>query len=152
MGKSWFGTQSAPKPYTGPRVVESGVFDLGITGPQAIALLTTAPGLAQWLATPTRFAAGRGATIEFLDGDETFGGSFALLDIPDRVVIVTERHGEIEVRLAFRHAPVRATVTMTCVAKDDREAAVIAVRLRETMARLGTAMRDEPTSSVDAPA
>ncbi len=148
MGRSWFGTQSAPKPYTGPRVVESGVFDLAIAGPQAIALLTTAAGLERWLATPTRFSGGRGATIEFVDGEQAFGGSFALLDIPDHIVIVTELHGEIDVQLAFRHTPVRATVSMTCVAKDDREAATIGERLRATMTRLGAALRDEPATSV----
>ncbi len=141
MGKSWFGTQPASKPFAGPRVAHRAETDLGITGAAAIALLTSAEGLAQWLATPTRFSAHRGGTLEFMDGEfpggeRNFGGSYALLDIPDHIVLVTELHGEIEVRFAFQQQPGHASVTMTCVAADDREAPVLDARVRATMDRL----------------
>ena len=145
MGKSWFGTQPASKPYEGPRIEERGETELAITGAEAVALLTTAEGLERWLAAPTRFSKHRGGTMEFTDGDRVFGGSFALLDVPERIVIVTELHGEIDVRLSFPRSGARASVTMTCVAADEREVAALQVRLRETTARLIAAL-GEPSA------
>ena len=142
MGKSWFGTQPASKPYTGPRVEERADIVLTLPGANAIALFTTADGLARWLALPTRFSTHRGGTIDFIEGDTTFGGSYTLLDVPDRVVLVTERHGEIDVRFDFRRAPGHAVVTMTCVASEAREEATLRTRLQETMARLLDALGD----------
>lgn len=141
MGKQWVGFQTATKPAPGRTVVEQCGFTVA-SPVDLIALLTTRPGLERWLAPTTAFSSRLGGTLDFSDASGTFGGSFTSIDVPHRVVLVTERHGEIAVALDVRSEPVRvdARVSRFVAAGDDESAQRVIMRtaierLREECAR-----------------
>lgn len=116
MGRSWIGFQPPVKRPTGQRVVVSASFPVALPDSQVVALLTTAEGLSQWLATVVTFSGRRGGNLDFRDEQGDFGGSYSDLDIPRRVTLITERHGEVAVVLDLRTAR-SLTVTVTRLAE-----------------------------------
>lgn len=124
MGKQWVGFQTLARPVQGRTIVEQ----LRFTVPSAaglVALVTTANGLRRWLADTTTFSPRLGGTIDFVDEVGAFGGSFTRLDVPHRVVLVTERHGEIAVGIDVRTEPptVDARVSRFIADGEDEDAA-----------------------------
>lgn len=131
-----------PKEISGPRVSESARFGSRLPSVDVVALLTTGEGLSRWLGTPTHFAAQRGRRLSFTDGDVAFTGSYSLIDVPSRVVIVTDLHGEIDIRTELRRTPGEVAVTITAVATDDADAARLRGLADDTLARLRGACGD----------
>jgi hypothetical protein len=62
-------------------------------------LLTTQPGVESWLVSFTKFEARLGAKLKFSLEGENYGGTYARIDIPKRVILLTELHGELDFRL-----------------------------------------------------
>jgi hypothetical protein len=46
-----------------------------------------------------KFDARLGAKLKFSIAEENYGGTYARIDIPKRVILLTELHGEIDFRL-----------------------------------------------------
>ena len=141
MGKQWVGFQTATKPLPGRTVVEQLEFTVA-SAVDLIALLTTRPGLERWLAPITAFSSRLGGTIDFSDASGTFGGSFTGVDVPHRVVLVTERHGDIAVSLDVRSEPVRFQARVSRFVAEGVDESVqravmraVVERLREECAR-----------------
>ena len=134
MGENWVGFQTSPKSGPGTTHTEAAQFVLGITPVQFVALLTTADGLQQWLATPTKFELRRGGSMRFADGEDTFGGSYTVVDVPKRVIVVTERHGEIDVQ--FNPRTSRVELTLRRFVRADEDAAAVVDQLRSTVSAL----------------
>ena len=74
-------------------------------------LVIAAEGIASWLAKAIKFDARLGAKLRFelhpadesSEGEKTvFGGTYISLVIPKNIILTTERHGEISVRLRQR--------------------------------------------------
>lgn len=89
-----------------------------------------------------RFDARPGGKLRFISrGDDGYGGTYSLIHVPRRVIVVTERHGELDFRLSDRgdHTPLdlRATRMSTVeeapgwIALIDEVASALAAHLRE---------------------
>jgi uncharacterized protein YndB with AHSA1/START domain len=66
---------------------------------KVLKFLTTQQGVETWLVNFTKFDARLGAKLKFSFGEENFGGTYARIDIPKRIILLTEIHGEIDFRL-----------------------------------------------------
>ena len=136
MGRTWVGFQPTTKPVAGSTVVERDSFDAGIDDPALVRLLTTADGLAAWLAPTTAFTDRRGGNIDFTADDGTFTGTYSLIEIPRHITLITDRHGEIDVRIDVRARPTQVSVTITCVVPDGTDASSARQRARDVIAGL----------------
>lgn len=62
--------------------------------------LITREAVSSVLDETVRFDARHGGKLRFLSkGDDGYGGTYSLIQVPKRVIIVTERHGELDFRL-----------------------------------------------------
>lgn len=128
MGRSWVGFQPAHRPIAGVTHVERRSIEVGISDGALVALLTTREGLACWLGDTTAFSARPGGNIDFTDASGTYGGSFTVIDIPRRVTLVTERHGEIDLVIDARRRPTVLSASITrVIAQQEESSPVVAV-------------------------
>ena len=137
MGRTWIGFQPVVKPAAGTVMVEEGRFAAGLHDPEIVALLTTARGLAQWLAPTTAFSDRRGGNIDFIAADGSFTGSYSLIEVPAHVVLVTDRHGEIDVRVDVRTSPTTVHVSIRCFVPDGADTEAARARSREVIDAIG---------------
>ena len=136
MGKQWVGFQPATTPVAGRSLVERSSFDAAIPDARLVALVTTRAGLEDWLATITAFSDRRGGSVEFADAKGAFGGTFTLVDAPRQVVLVTERHGEIDIRIDVRQRPSRVSVVISRFVPDTEDEGVAISAMRDVVERL----------------
>lgn len=81
---------------------------------QVFSALISEEVISRVLDDTVRFDARPGGKLRFLSsGDAGYGGTYSLIKVPTRVIIVTERHGELDFRLSDKgpHTPadIRAT-------------------------------------------
>ena len=141
MGRSWVGFQPAHRPIAGVTHVERRTIEVGISDGTLVALLTTADGLARWLGATTAFSARPGGNIDFTDDAGTYGGSFTVIDIPRRVTLVTERHGELDLALDARRRPTRLTASITRVIAEQEEPVPVVALLQGVLDALEVSCR-----------
>jgi hypothetical protein len=100
MTDSWVGFRPSPKrDETRPTASQNFETSTDLLIPKVLKLLTTQHGVESWLVSFTKFDARLGAKLKFsLDG-ENYGGTYARIDIPKRVILLTEFHGELDFRL-----------------------------------------------------
>jgi hypothetical protein len=100
MSDGWVGFRPSPKK-DDSRPTASQVFEVSsdLLIPKVLKLLTTQQGVESWLVTFTKFDARLGAKLKFALNDENYGGTYARIDIPKRVIFLTEYHGELDFRL-----------------------------------------------------
>lgn len=100
MSDSWVGFRPSPK-RDDSRPTASQVFELSsdLLIPKVLKLLTTQQGVENWLVSFTKFDARLGAKLKFSLNGENYGGTYARIDIPKRVIFLTEYHGELDFRL-----------------------------------------------------
>jgi hypothetical protein len=100
MSDSWVGFRPSPKK-DDSRPTASKVFEVSsdLLIPKVLKLLTTQQGVESWLVSFTKFDARLGAKLKFTLNDENYGGTYARIDIPKRVIFLTEYHGELDFRL-----------------------------------------------------
>ena len=124
---------SVPKPEPGQTIVESKTFTSACNDVETLVQLTTEAGLSAWIDPVTRFDTRRGGSIHFEPG---YGGSYSLVQIPRHVVLLTERHGEISVKVNVKARPIAVDVTITrfVVATEDEEQ--VRALLRNTISAL----------------
>jgi uncharacterized protein YndB with AHSA1/START domain len=142
MGKQWIGFQGAAKPVPGRQLVESAVIEAALGNPEIVALLTTRAGLERWLGAASAFSDRPGGSIDFIAPDGGFGGSYTLIDIPRRVVLVTEKHGEVDIRLDVRTRPTRLSVTVTRFVADTEDGASAHAVMLEAIEAISRACAD----------
>lgn len=136
MGRTWVGFQPASKPQPGRRLIKQAAFPVVISPAAVVALITTQTGLEQWLARITEFSERRGGNIDFLADDGPFTGSFTRVDVPRAVVLMTDRHGEIAMRLDDRTVPARLDVKVTRFLVDTEDEEVVGAQLQQVIAAL----------------
>lgn len=137
MGKQWVGFQSVAKPVPGHTHVESARLTSSLPDADIVALLSTRAGLERWLGQVRSFNGRQGGSIDFSGPDGTFGGSYTLLDIPRRVVLVTDRHGELDFRMDVRVRPLVLSVRVTRFMADEEDAAAAQALMREVIDAIG---------------
>jgi hypothetical protein len=100
MSDSWVGFRPSPKK-DDSRPTASQVFEVSsdLLIPKVLKLLTTQQGVESWLVSFTKYDARLGAKLKFTLNDENYGGTYARIDIPKRVIFLTEYHGELDFRL-----------------------------------------------------
>ena len=101
MSDSWVGFRPSPKK-DDSRPTASQVFEVSsdLLIPKVLKLLTTQQGVESWLVSFTKYDARLGAKLKFTLNDENYGGPYARIDIPKRVIFLTEYHGELDFRLS----------------------------------------------------
>jgi hypothetical protein len=76
----------------------------------AIQLISTEAGLSSWLGKLAKFDFRQGAKLKY--GEEGFGATFALIQVPKRFVIVAETLGEVDVRFREKKNGYDLTITV----------------------------------------
>ena len=100
MTDSWVGFRPSPKrDDTRPTASQDFETSTDLLIPKVLKLLVTQQGVESWLVTFTKFDARLGAKLKFTLNDENYGGTYARIDIPKRVIFLTEFHGELDFRL-----------------------------------------------------
>jgi hypothetical protein len=100
MSDSWVGFRPSPKKDDSrPIASKSFSFSTQLMIAKVLKLLTERDGVQSWLVEFTKFNCQLGAKLRFTIGEENYGGTYARIDIPKRVVLLTELHGEIDFKL-----------------------------------------------------
>ena len=136
MGRTWIGFQPATKPVPGHTLIERASFPVTISPAAVVALITTRAGLSAWLASVTEFSNRRGGNIDFLAEDGPFTGSFTRVDVPRAVVLMTDRHGELAIRLDDRAEPMQVEIVVTRFVVDTEDATAVNATMRNVIASL----------------
>jgi hypothetical protein len=135
--KPWVGTTSIPKPQPGQTILESATFTSTLSDADTFRRFTTAEGLGQWLDTVTTFDSRRGGTLKFESG---FGGSYSLIRVPAQVVLATDIHGEIDIRMDPKRSPMRVDVTITRFVRVDEDLDGIRSAVQRTLNAIRTCL------------
>lgn len=100
MSDSWVGFRPSPK-RDDSRPSASARFEAtsNLLIAKVLKLLTTQAGVESWLVTFTKFDARLGAKLKFTSNEENYGGTYARIDIPKRIILLTELHGELDFQL-----------------------------------------------------
>jgi hypothetical protein len=100
MTDNWVGFRPSPK-RDESRPTASQKFEVSspLLIPKVLKLLTSQQGVESWLVSFTKFDARLGAKLKFTLDNENYGGTYARIDIPKRVILLTEYHGELDFRL-----------------------------------------------------
>lgn len=137
MGRTWVGFQPVVKPVSGPLHSEEAELSATVSDAEIVRLLTTASGLAAWLAPTTAFSDRRGGNIDFTSDSGAFAGSYSLIEVPRHVVLVTDRHGEIDVRVDVNAVPTTVRVRVRCAVPEGEDVGIVAGRARSIISSLG---------------
>lgn len=132
-GRTWVGTGSVPKPQPGQTIVESSSFTSRCDDVETLVQLTSEAGLSAWIDPVSAFDTRRGGDIVFEPG---YGGSYSLVQIPRHVVLLTERHGEISVKVNVKAKPIAVDVTITRFVVETEDVDVVRALLQTTIAAL----------------
>ncbi len=118
MNINWVGFRSSPKPPVGAQKLSiESELEPRLNIGQALQLFTTSSGLSSWLAPVAKLDARQGGAITFSDEPEA-SGAFSMLNIPKRVVLVTQKLGGLDASFRERaelpgQASVRLKLTVT---------------------------------------
>lgn len=100
MSDSWVGFRPSPKrDESRPTASQSFEATSDLLIAKVLKLLTTQVGVESWLVAFTKFEARLGAKLKFALDGENYGGTYARIDIPKRIILLTELHGELDFRL-----------------------------------------------------
>lgn len=114
MSDSWVGFRPSPKKDASKTAATLNIeFSSDLLIAKVLKFLTSQDGLESWLLRFTKFDARLGAKLKFTVGDENYGGTFARIDIPKRIILLTELHGEIDFRLVEKKDGTDISLTIT---------------------------------------
>jgi hypothetical protein len=100
MSDSWVGFRPSPKKdESRPVAKKLFSYSTNLLIAKVLKLLTTQEGVESWLVEFSKFQSQLGAKLRFTSGEENYGGTYARIDIPKRIVLLTELHGEIDFKL-----------------------------------------------------
>lgn len=83
--------------------------------------LISQEAISQILDETVRFDARQGGKLRFISrGDDGYGGTYSLIHVPSRVVMITERHGELDFRLSDKGdaTPLDLRATRMCTPEE----------------------------------
>ncbi|MFM1994589.1 MAG: hypothetical protein RLZZ610_106 [Actinomycetota bacterium] len=122
MTDSWVGFRPSPKrDESRPTASKSAELTSKLLIAKVLKLLTTQSGVESWLVPFTKFDARLGAKLKFSVGEENYGGTFSRIDIPKRVILLTELHGEIDFRLTEKKDGTDVYVSCTKTLNDSEK-------------------------------
>ena len=104
--------------------------------------LTSRAGIDALLDETVRFDARQGGKLRFISqGDDGYGGTYSMIRVAKRVIILTEIHGELDFRLsdkgAITEVTVKASRLSTPEGKSDWES-----RVASLMGQLGDVVKE----------
>jgi hypothetical protein len=122
MSDSWVGFRPSPKRDESKQVATQ-AFELNtnLLIPKVLKLLTSREGVESWLVSFTKFDARLGAKLKFSIDEENYGGTYARIDIPKRVILLTELHGEIDFRLKEKNDGTDISLSFTKTLRDEEK-------------------------------
>jgi hypothetical protein len=122
MSDSWVGFRPSPKRDESKQVVNQALdWSTNLLIAKVLKLLTTREGVESWLTSFTKFDARLGAKLKFSIGEENYGGTYARIDIPKRVILLTELHGEIDFRLTEKKDGTDISLIFTKTLNDEEK-------------------------------
>lgn len=100
MSDNWVGFRSVPKGDPN-RKLEKRKFEYTLTteGPKVVNSFLKQEQFESWFGEVERFDARQGGRITFRRESQQFQGAFSRIQIPKLISLVTEFHGEIEMKL-----------------------------------------------------
>jgi len=85
--------------------------------------LTSRVGIDSLLDETVRFDARQGGKLRFISqGDDGYGGTYSMIRVAKRVIILTEIHGELDFRLSDKGATTEVTVKASRLATPEERA------------------------------
>jgi hypothetical protein len=106
--------------------------------------LTSRPGIDALLDETVRFDARQGGKLRFVSqGDDGYGGTYSMIRVAKRVIILTELHGELDFRLSDKGShtdvTVKASRLSTAEEKDSwlERVSAIATNLSRVVSEVG---------------
>ena len=89
----------------------SHVFEVSVPASEVFTLLTSRDGIDVLLDETLRYDARQGGKLRFLSsGDDGYGGTYSRIQVGKRVILLTERHGELDFRLKEKGAATEITL------------------------------------------
>jgi hypothetical protein len=114
MSDSWVGFRPSPKrDESRPSASHSFQVASDLQIAKVLKLLNTQVGVESWLVSFTKFDARLGAKLKFTLNEENYGGTYARIDIPKRIILLTELHGELDFRLTEKKDGTDITLVCT---------------------------------------
>lgn len=114
MSDGWVGFRPSPKRDESKTAATLNLeFSSKLLIAKVLKLLTTQEGVESWLVSFSKYKAQLGAKLRFSVGEENYGGTYARIDIPKRIILLTELHGEIDFRLTEKNDGTDISLTIT---------------------------------------
>jgi hypothetical protein len=114
MSDGWVGFRPSPKRDESKTAATLSLeFSSKLLIAKVLKFLTTQDGVESWLVSFSKYKAQLGAKLRFSVGEENFGGTYARIDIPKRIILLTELHGEIDFRLGEKNDGTDISLTIT---------------------------------------
>lgn len=111
MTDNFVGFAQSPKPDPLREVISKSMeFEFSSEIKFAIQLISTEEGLSSWLGKLAKFDFRQGAKLKY--GEEGFGATFALIQIPKRFVVVAETLGEVDIRFREKKSGYELTINV----------------------------------------
>lgn len=103
MSDAFVGFNQSPKPNPNAkrvRVVSRMVFEADL--PYLLGRITSQAGFESVFGQTKKFDFRQGAKLEFLVESESYRGTISQINLPKRLILNTEKHGEIELEFASK--------------------------------------------------
>lgn len=98
--------------------------------------LTSRAGIDELLDETVRFDARQGGKLRFIStGEDGYGGTYSMIQVAKRVIVLTELHGELDFRLKEKGDLTEVTLTASRLSTADEKAAWLG-RISEIAANL----------------
>jgi hypothetical protein len=84
--------------------------------------LTSRAGTDELLDETVRFDARQGGKLRFIStGDDGYGGTYSMIQVAKRVIVLTELHGELDFRLKDKGDVTHVTLTASRLSTEDEK-------------------------------
>lgn len=98
----------------------SHALDVSSPASTVFTVLTSRDGIDALLDETVRFDARQGGKLRFLSaGDDGYGGTYSRIQVGKRVILLTERHGELDFRLKEKGAATEITLKASRLCSPD---------------------------------
>lgn len=98
----------------------SHVLNVSAPASTVFTVLTSRDGIDALLDETVRFDARQGGKLRFLSaGDDGYGGTYSRIQVGRRVILLTERHGELDFRLKEKGAATEITLKVSRLCSPD---------------------------------
>ena len=136
MSDAFVGLNQSPKPNpNAKRVRVESRMDFDVDLPYLLGRITSQAGFESVFGKTKKFDFRQGAKLEFLAESESYRGTISQINLPKRLILNTEKHGEIELVFASKNgkANVNLSVRANLEPQDqeswEQEAEILKLRL-----------------------